>query len=127
VFFDEFNTLREVGFFKEIIIDGRYLGVKLPYIHDVVMMAACNPHKKLALNQQQQQAQYVNQQADRLAFDVLPAPHSLMECMWNYGSLTDYEYEKYISKMLSSVRYKSDAVVASTILGIHRIIIAATF
>lgn len=91
------------------------------------MMAACNPHKKLELNQQQQQTQYVNQQADRLAFDVLPAPHSLMECMWNYGALTDYEYEKYISKMLSSVRYKSDALVASTILGIHRIITKATF
>lgn len=26
VFFDEFNTLREVGFFKEIIMDKRFCG-----------------------------------------------------------------------------------------------------
>jgi hypothetical protein len=42
-----------------------------------------------------------------LAFDVLPAPHSLMECMWNYGGLTAYENEKYIGKMLTEVKYKN--------------------
>lgn len=47
VFFDEFNTLRELGFFKEIIIDGRYLGKEQPHVKNVVMMAACNPHRKL--------------------------------------------------------------------------------
>ena len=56
------------------------------------MMAACNPHKKLQLKQEKKQEQFVNQQAERLAFDVLPAPHSLIECMWNYGALTAYEY-----------------------------------
>jgi hypothetical protein len=61
VFFDEFNTLRELGFFKEIIIDGRYLGKGQPHIKNVVMMAACNPHKKLDLKMKQEQ--YVKEQA----------------------------------------------------------------
>lgn len=47
VFFDEFNTLRELGFFKELIIDGKFLGVAQPHTKNVIMMAACNPYKKL--------------------------------------------------------------------------------
>ena len=62
VFFDEFNTLRELGFFKEIIVDGRYLGKSQSYIKNVVMMAACNPHKKLILNEDQKQHQFVKEQ-----------------------------------------------------------------
>lgn len=78
VFFDEFNTLRELGFFKEIIIDGRYLGKEQPHVKNVVMMAACNPHRKLEQNNRVQMQEHVRQQDERLAFDVLPAPHSLM-------------------------------------------------
>ena len=46
-FFDEFNTLRELGFFKEIIMDKRFLGVQCDHFKNIVMVAACNPHKKL--------------------------------------------------------------------------------
>ena len=38
--------------------------------------------------------------------------------MWNYGALNDYEYEKYIAKMLSEIRYKSGDL-AVLILKIH--------
>jgi hypothetical protein len=41
--------------------------------------------------------------------------------MWNYGGLTSYEYEKYISKMLVDVRYQSDKITR-IILKIHEII-----
>jgi len=47
VFFDEFNTLKELGFFKEIIVDKRDLGREQEHIKNVVMMAACNPYKQL--------------------------------------------------------------------------------
>lgn len=47
VFFDEFNTLKELGFFKEIIIDKRFLGKENECFKNIVMMAACNPHKIL--------------------------------------------------------------------------------
>lgn len=45
VFFDEFNTLREVGYFKEIIVDKRFLGARDEAFDNCVMMGACNPHK----------------------------------------------------------------------------------
>jgi hypothetical protein len=50
VFFDEFNTLKELGFFKEIIVDHRFLGQPQKHFKDIVLMAACNPHKKLKIN-----------------------------------------------------------------------------
>jgi hypothetical protein len=49
---------------------------------------------------------------------VLPTPHSLIENMWNYGSLNNYEYEKYISKMLNELSYKKERM-AGLILAIH--------
>lgn len=49
---------------------------------------------------------------------MLPAPHSLVENMWNYGALNDYEYEKYISKMLNEISYKKDRM-AKLVLSIH--------
>jgi len=55
VFFDEFNTLRELGFFKEIIMDKRYLGKPHDHFKNIVMMAACNPHKKLGVSKDKQE------------------------------------------------------------------------
>jgi hypothetical protein len=55
------------------------------------MMAACNPHKKLKVNNMLE-ADYTLNKGEKLAFDVLPAPHSLIESMWNYGALSSYEY-----------------------------------
>ena len=55
------------------------------------MMGACNPHKILK-NQDADENYTLDKKKDKLAFDVLPAPHSLIECMWNYGSLNQYEY-----------------------------------
>ena len=63
----------------------------------------------------------LNKNNDRLAFDVLPAPHSLIQCMWNYGALNEYEYEKYIRKMLSDISYKNTEL-AKLILAIHKMI-----
>ena len=53
------------------------------------MMAACNPHKKLKALVGEE---YTLNKGEKLAFDVLPAPHSLIESMWNYGALNSYEY-----------------------------------
>lgn len=53
-----------------------------------------------------------------MAFDVLPAPHSLIESMWNYGALNNYEYEKYIGKMLTNITYKVN-IIPKLILKIH--------
>ena len=80
-------------------------------------MAACNPHRQLQMGSGIEET-YTRQERERLAFDVLPAPHAMLECMWNYGSLTRYEYERYIGRMLSRVDYKQD-VAPALILAIH--------
>lgn len=51
-------------------------------------MAACNPYRKLNLNTEGMSAAQKKAVKGRLAFDVLPPPTSLLECMWNYGALT---------------------------------------
>jgi len=38
--------------------------------------------------------------------------------MWNYGSLNDYEYEKYVRNMLNCIDYKK-AELTELILAIH--------
>lgn len=80
-------------------------------------MAACNPHKKLQKKKDEDEV-YTIENKDKLAFDVLPAPHSLIDSMWNYGALSAYEYEKYISKMICDMRYKNNEVV-KVVLKIH--------
>ena len=40
------------------------------------MMAACNPHKKLKARDEKEE--YTLNKGEKLAFDVLPAPHSLI-------------------------------------------------
>ncbi len=43
VFFDEFNTNKNIsGLFKEIIIDRKLKGV--PINQEIVLIAACNPY-----------------------------------------------------------------------------------
>lgn len=53
-----------------------------------------------------------------MAFHVLPPPHSMIECMWNFGALSPYEYEKYISKMILNVEFKTSEVT-KLLLTIH--------
>ena len=38
--------------------------------------------------------------------------------MWNYGSLNEYEYEKYVRNMLNSIEYKKGELT-KLILSIH--------
>jgi hypothetical protein len=101
-------------------MDGRYMGEEQEYTRNTVMMAACNPYKKLEERQDREDERFVNEKKEvKLAFDVLPAPHALLECMWNYGSLTHYEYEKYIGRMLEKIDYKGE-VAAAMILQVHQ-------
>lgn len=48
----------------------------------------------------------------------MPPPHSMIECMWNYGALQKYEYKKYIERMISNVEYKRSETT-DALLEIH--------
>lgn len=70
-------------------------------------MAACNPFRKLNSKKKLEEEKQ-NKEEQSLAFHVLPPPHSMIECMWNFGALSSYEYERYIEKMIKNVEYKTN-------------------
>ena len=62
IFFDEFNTLKEVGYIKEIMIDKRFEGEEVDFLKEVVIMAACNPFRRLQNNNVNEAPQAQNEQ-----------------------------------------------------------------
>jgi MoxR-like ATPase len=46
VFFDEFNTLPELGYFKELMMEHKFMGEEQEFIKKLIVFAACNPYRR---------------------------------------------------------------------------------
>jgi len=105
-FFDEINTCEELGLLNEIICHRRMLGRA---IHPrVAMLAACNPYKKAPKNTltaglESKQAMRGKEGA-RLVYRVHPLPETMLDYIWDYGSLSSMEERGYIRKMVTDLK-----------------------
>ena len=99
VFFDEINTCNSMGLFKEIFskhsIYGRPLDKRYSFI------AACNPYRiSDKVNNNFNILYKKNQKKRFLVYTVNPLPLSLLNFVFNFGSLKEADENNYIKNMI---------------------------
>jgi hypothetical protein len=111
IFFDEFNTTKNVGLIKEIICERTLLGKQLP--NNMVFLAACNPRRlttqkiRFDDNIGIKKAQYELDQSnlrENLLYTVVPVPETMIEYIYDYGYLGDETERKYIETILRTCK-----------------------
>ena len=99
VFLDEINTCDCLGLITELIVNKSMLGKKLP--DNIVFIAACNPYK---VRKAKGEVGLIKQRvATRLVYRVHPLPDSLIDYVWDYGSLSYKEESLYIGNILQDI------------------------
>ena len=129
VFLDEINTCKSMGLITELMCKHTYQGKSLP--SNIVFIAACNPYRKrekekevdekvgLDINQAHKQIKFLNAkeiedikraQNSSLVYTVNPLPHSLLNFVFDFGSLTPENEQDYIrciiKKAINNKYYK---------------------
>ena len=102
VFFDELNTCKSMDLLSEIICKHSYQGKILP--KNIVFIGAANRYKKakqkkvglkLSTNE--------NFKESDLVYTVNPMPHSLLNYVFDFGSLNPQDEENYIINMVKQI------------------------
>ena len=99
IFFDEINTCNSMGLFSEILCHNSIKGKKIS--ERFVFIAACNPYRLLSKESQIENILYhKNAKKKKLVYSVNPLPHSLLNFVFNFGTLKDNDEKKYIESMI---------------------------
>jgi len=102
VFFDEINTCNALGLITEIMCNHTYLGKKIN--ENIIFIAACNPYRLLTKKMKESGLVYYNMKEDNklnnLVYTVNPIPHSLLNFVFDFGSLRKEDEIKYISNTI---------------------------
>ena len=99
VFFDEINTCNSLGLLSEILCKKTYRNN--PINDRFVFIAACNPYRPL-LKKRKMDSVLVHKKAttNNLVYTVNPLPHSLLNFVFNFGSLKAEDEKQYIKSMI---------------------------
>ena len=120
LFFDEFNTSSCMGVFKELLIDHSFDGNLLP--SNIVIVAAGNPSReKIEFSTDARSDEQGHQWAIG-HYQVHPLPTSMLQMMWDYGSLKpDLEREFILKRLrfLQSREKLTDAEVDTLATLVH--------
>ena len=121
VFLDEINTCKSLGLISELMCKHSCQGLKLN--SNIVFIAACNPYRKaykkienngLKINLAYQNMKQLNDKekgkleknyylgGDQLIYKVYPLPNSLLNYVFDFGSLEKEDEKKYIEKIIES-------------------------
>ena len=98
VFLDEINTCNSMGLISEIMCNKTVLGK--PLIKDAIFIAACNPYR---LNNPQKNIEVGLKKEHtirKLVYAVHPLPYSLLNYVFDFGSLSLENEKSYILGML---------------------------
>ena len=103
VFFDELNTCKSMDLLSEIICKNSCQGRPLP--KNIAFIGAANPYRKTRKKNVGLKIykDYNNYDETDLVYNVNPMPHSLLNYVLDFGSLSQNDEEKYIKKMISKV------------------------
>ena len=104
LFLDEINTCDHLGIIADVICHHKCLGKSL--VPNLTILAACNPYKlrnTSAIFTAGLQGKIKADELSRLVYRVHPLPESLVDYVWDYGSLSSTDEGKYIERMVSSV------------------------
>ena len=104
VFLDEINACDHLGTINEIICHHELQGKLLP--SNLVFIAACNPYR-LRPEQQQKTAGLSKEKSvddlSKLVYRVHPLPETMLDHVWDYGSLSPEDEHSYIERMVEGL------------------------
>ena len=102
IFFDEINTCNSLGLITEIMCNHTYLGNKID--DRFIFLGACNPYRVMNNKMKESGLVYHNMKEDNplnnLVYTVKPLPHSLLNFIFDFGSLQIKDEKKYIKNMV---------------------------
>lgn len=107
IFLDEINTCDELGFINSIICHRELPGFHIP--ENVSFFAACNPYTKvkkgkhldiIGLSSPKKVGTTV---VDDLVYRVNPLPETMLDFLWDFGSLAESDEERYIFSMIDKI------------------------
>ena len=104
VFLDEINTCDYLGTINEIMCHRTIRGKPLP--SNLVFLAACNPYRlrpvgkilTSGLSEKMSTDEY-----SRLVYRVHPLPETMIDYVWDYGSVSPEDERRYIARMVEGV------------------------
>ena len=100
IFIDEINTCNSMGLLSEIFSKNTIYGKKLDERYTYI--AACNPYRKVKENEKTLDVLYKNENMKRkLVYAVNPMPITLLNFVFNFGSLNGEDEKKYIQSMIT--------------------------
>ncbi|XP_046568818.1 uncharacterized protein LOC124277192 isoform X1 [Haliotis rubra] len=114
VFLDEINTCNHLGLINDILCHHCCQGNILA--PNLIAMAACNPYK-LRTEESIFTAGLDNKvlpdEQSKLVYRVNPLPESMIDYIWDYGSLSKTDEESYIRRMINNAvsRYPVSCLV----------------
>ena len=118
IFLDEINTCKSMGLISELMCKRSYYGEKIS--DNIAFIAACNPYREIksknndeiALNiklahkelekindKERKKLENYNNKT-KLVYTVNPLPHSLLNFVFDFGSLKKEDEHKYIENMI---------------------------
>jgi hypothetical protein len=104
VFFDEINTCDYLGLINDIICHRSLNGKELP--PNLVFVAACNPYCLRPTNSITTaglSGKSLTDEYSNLVYRVKPLPETMMDYMWDYGSLDPNDERAYIERMVDEL------------------------
>ena len=102
IFFDEINTCYSMGLFTEILCKNTIYGK--PLDERFVFIAACNPYRVSKKGNKLLSVLYKkNFKRKNLVYTVNPLPISLLNFVFNFGSLKEKDELTYIKSMVEGV------------------------
>ena len=117
IFLDEINTCDHICLLSDIICRRKLGPVSLP--PNLTLLAACNPYRlrddsqvlTTGLQKQDARAQkLLKDEYSCLVYRVNPLPESLLNYVWDYGSLGSKDEIAYIERMLQGIPFIEDKV-----------------
>ena len=100
VFLDEINTCNCMGLICEMMTKHSCQGKELP--KNIVFIGACNPYRMATRNEEPNGLRVRGVKKRKLIYTVNPLPHSLLNFVFNFGSLTEKDEQSYIRNMIIS-------------------------
>jgi len=107
IFLDEINTCNSLGLLSEILCNRTYLGKKIP--KNICFICACNPYRlysniissEIGLNYfNENSLEKMENISQSLVYKVNPLPFSLLNYVFDFGSLVKRDELNYIESMI---------------------------
>ena len=99
IFLDEINTCNSMGLICEMMTKHSCQGKPLP--ESIVFIGACNPYRMVVKDEEPNGLKIEGTKERKLVYTVNPLPHSLLNFIFNFGSLTPDDEKSYIKNTKS--------------------------